>query len=60
MSAYVCNGCGVCGRDEPKTYVCAWCRRKVPWCFGAFDDMPDVCDDCWAEAHARDVPEVGR
>jgi hypothetical protein len=41
----------ICGPDK-KTYVCAWCRRSVPWCFGADNDMPLVCDDCWAEAHA--------
>jgi len=35
------------------TYVCRGCKRRVPWCFGAADDMPDHCDDCWAKAHRR-------
>lgn len=38
-------------RVEHRTYRCAWCRRDVPWCMGASDDMPDVCDDCWCAAH---------
>jgi hypothetical protein len=40
-------------------YVCAVCRRTVPWSNGADDDMPDACDDCWAAAHAAlDAAEV--
>jgi hypothetical protein len=34
-----------------KRYRCLKCRRYVPWCFGAADDKPELCDDCWAEAH---------
>lgn len=34
-----------------KTYVCRGCKRRVPACFGASDDMPNHCDDCWAAAH---------
>lgn len=30
-------------------FLCARCRRRVPWCFGAADDRPELCDDCWAE-----------
>lgn len=33
------------------SYVCAGCKRRVPNDFGAADDMPDHCDDCWAAAH---------
>lgn len=39
-----CTGCG-------GIYQCAGCRRWVGWCFGAADDMPDHCDDCWSKAH---------
>jgi len=42
--------CGVEGRR----YLCASCRLLMPWCFGASDDMPDVCDDCWALARAME------
>lgn len=48
-----CGPFGVCQPPEA-VYVCAWCRRAVPWCFGAGDDMPEVCDDCWSEAHAEE------
>lgn len=33
------------------TFECVECKREVCWCMGAWDDMPDVCDDCWCEAH---------
>jgi hypothetical protein len=36
---------GTCGG----TYVCTGCERKVGWCFGAADNMPELCDECWAE-----------
>lgn len=29
-------------------FVCIGCDRSVPWCYGAADDMPLHCDDCWA------------
>ena len=34
----------------PLLYRCPGCRRLVPWCLGAADDKPELCDDCWAEA----------
>jgi hypothetical protein len=37
-----------------RTYECAGCFRDVPWCYGAHDDMPDYCDDCW-DAVPRDA-----
>lgn len=43
-----------CGRCLGRRYRCLWCRRDVPWCFGAADDMPEVCDDCWVVAHTSD------
>jgi hypothetical protein len=30
-------------------FLCPRCRRRVPWCFGAADSRPELCDDCWAE-----------
>jgi hypothetical protein len=38
-----------------RTYFCKPCGRRVPWCFGAGDDRPDICDDCWAAAEAREA-----
>lgn len=37
-----------------RTYVCAGCKKEVPWENGAADDMPNHCDDCWAEAHKEE------
>lgn len=45
----VCGG-RICAPspDSPllRRYTCPCCRRFVPWCFGADDDMPELCDDC--------------
>lgn len=42
------GGCqGECGG----WYVCEGCFRVVGWCFGAYDDLPDRCDDCWFAYH---------
>lgn len=38
------------GNPATRWYRCARCQRRVPWCFGAADDMPELCDDCWAAA----------
>ena len=29
------------------TYKCLLCERRCCWCFGAADDYPELCDDCW-------------
>lgn len=53
----LCGG-GICEgtHDKPgKRYVCAGCDRAVLWCFGASDDMPLHCDDCWALNHAQPI-----
>jgi len=34
-----------------RAYQCEACRRHVPWCCGAGDDSPELCDDCWAAKH---------
>lgn len=39
-----------CNGDAPHcggVYVCIRCARACGYCFGASDDMPAVCDDCW-------------
>lgn len=36
-------------------FQCDRCLRIVPYCFGCDDDLFDVCDDCWAEAHSEEV-----
>lgn len=44
------------GRYNPTAcrYTCAGCKRRVPWCYGADDDYPELCDDCWLQARAAD------
>ena len=37
------------GTPRIKRYRCRTCKRRVPWCFGAADQHPHDCDDCWAE-----------
>ena len=34
---------------QGKRYTCRRCKRFVPFCFGAADDCPEVCDDCAAQ-----------
>lgn len=46
--------------DEPATlpaiYRCPTCLRWWPWCIGAADDAPEICDDCWCDGS----PEASR
>lgn len=42
----LCDDCIHC-----RTFICPWCLRRVSWDFGCDGDMPEACDDCWAEAH---------
>ena len=37
--------CGHCDAND-NYFTCASCGRRVPWCFGAADKYPDLCDDC--------------
>lgn len=38
----------LCECDEPcPLYLCVACESWQPWCYGAADDMPAVCDACW-------------
>jgi hypothetical protein len=34
-------------------FRCDTCDRLMPWCMGAYDNMPDSCDDCWVEAEIQ-------
>jgi hypothetical protein len=40
-----------CNASCGGTYECPGCNRTVGWCFGCWDDLPELCDDCWAIAH---------
>jgi hypothetical protein len=51
-SCRLCNTFRGCGRHQ--MYKCKGCERVLPWSFGASDDMPDHCDDCWAKEHDAD------
>jgi hypothetical protein len=35
------------------TFVCAGCKRRVPWSQGAADNHGELCDDC-ANAKERE------
>lgn len=48
-----------CDSEDCWVYRCPGCWRIRPWCFGAADDMPDHCDDCWAKAHATEMNDAG-
>jgi hypothetical protein len=52
----------VCGdeTEECGEFVCGHCGQIVPWCCGASDDTPDLCDDCADDPSAvsMDGPEV--
>jgi len=45
----------VCEWSSDQTFVCAMCQRTACYCQGAADDMPDVCDECWCDAHSSFV-----
>jgi len=35
-----CEGCG-------GVYQCTRCGNICGWCYGAWDNMPALCDDCF-------------
>lgn len=40
-----CSGC-----EAGQYYECESCGCLQPWCKGAADDYPEICDDCWGLA----------
>ena len=47
---------GNCGE-----YTCPGCERSLPNCFGAHDELLELCDDCACEVwrvRARENPET--
>ena len=37
-----------------QVFTCIECFRLVSWDYGAGDDMPFHCDDCWCKHHKGD------
>jgi len=56
LPACTCGG-AMCG-SEQETYHCPGCDRDVPLCFGAADERPELCDDCWLAEVERGVPAL--
>ena len=51
VARYVVRRCEmecICGKcvEEGHFFVCARCGRDTPWCRGADDEYPELCDDC--------------
>lgn len=58
--APACEGCANlldCGFAW-RTFECPGCGRTVPWCFGAADDQPELCDGCWYVLHEQEAKSV--
>ena len=36
-----------CVCEVTHTFTCAYCGRRVGWCLGGYDDLPDGCNFCW-------------
>jgi hypothetical protein len=48
-------------RRDPRCgiFTCAWCKRVVPWCYGAGgeNELEDhICDGCWDERDKASRP----
>lgn len=39
--------CQLCKPDQ--YFLCPACGYLRPYCFGAADDYPELCDHCWAK-----------
>lgn len=48
--------CELSRREQCGSYDCPGCERKVPCCFGASDELGELCDDC--AAHVWRVREA--
>jgi hypothetical protein len=46
LTAERCPNPGEC-HCKGQRYTCRGCKRFVPYCFGADDELPNHCDDCW-------------
>lgn len=56
-----CDACSTSdGCDEHRLFMCAICKRTVPWSDGSDDDGPDVCSGCWLAAQSDDTDEHRR
>lgn len=47
-----------CDGSAPRcggVYQCNRCERLCGYCFGAADEMPGVCDDCFCEIGVPDT-----
>ena len=40
-------------------YTCPGCERSVPNCFGAYDELLELCDDCACEVWRARVAHGG-
>lgn|SRR5574343_1411914 len=48
-----------CGRcTDESTFVCEGCNKVTAECFGAADDLPNHCDDCWNALHKTRKTEL--
>lgn len=56
----LCNCGGATCENDRSVYLCKGCSRWVPWCYGGADDLPEHCDDCWAEAHEKKDEEMAK
>ena len=67
-SCFDCKQAHTCDQAW-KYFDCPGCGRRVPWCYGAADDMPELCDGCWyqvcvlrdearRQGNGRDEPEL--
>jgi hypothetical protein len=36
-----------CRCKPEETFTCAHCGRRVGYCLGGFDNMPEACNFCW-------------
>lgn len=41
-----------------QTFRCNRCQQIHPWEFGAADDAPGLCDDCWSVFFGSDPHDV--
>lgn len=42
-----CQICAAGECEEHRTFLCPHCKLICSWDFGAADDRPELCNDCW-------------